>query len=82
MKPLFSIIVPVYNSQDYLLCCVDSILKQSSSDFELLLINDGSSDGSANICDECAAQDSRVRVIHKTNGGASSARNAGLSYHK
>lgn len=82
MIPLFSIIVPVYNSQDYLPCCVDSILKQSSSDFELLLINDGSSDGSANICDECAAKDSRVRVIHKTNGGASSARNAGLSVAK
>ena len=73
-----SVIVPVYNTEKYLRRCVDSILAQTFTDFELLLIDDGSTDGSGAICDEYALKDSRVRVFHKENGGASSARNLGL----
>lgn len=73
-----SVIVPVYNAEKYLHRCVDSILSQTFTDFELLLINDGSKDGSGAICDEYALKDSRVRVFHKKNGGVSSARNLGL----
>ena len=76
--PLVSIIVPIYNTFSTLYRCIDSILAQSYTDFELLLINDGSVDGSGFICDEYAAKDSRVRVCHKQNGGVSSARNLGL----
>lgn len=75
---MFSVIVPVYNTEKYLRRCVDSILAQTFTDFELLLINDGSSDNSGAICDEYAEKDSRVRVFHKENGGVSSARNLGL----
>lgn len=74
-----SIIVPVYKAEAYLRECLDSILGQSLQDFELLLVDDGSPDGSGAICDEYAARDPRVRVLHKANGGASSARNAGIS---
>ena len=73
-----SVIVPVYNTEKYLRRCVDSILAQTFTDFELLLIDDGSTDGSGAICDEYAKKDSRVRVFHKENGGVSSARNVGL----
>ena len=73
-----SIIVPVYNTEQYLPSCIDSILNQSYTDFELLLIDDGSKDGSGKICDAYAEKDSRVRVFHKENGGVSSARNLGL----
>ncbi len=73
-----SIIVPVYRTEAYLRNCVDSILSQSFRDWELLLIDDGSDDGAPAICDEYAASDPRIRVIHKSNGGLSSARNAGL----
>ncbi len=73
-----SIIVPVYNSGPYLAPCIDSILSQNFTDFELLLIDDGSTDGSGFICDAYAKKDSRVRVFHKENGGVSSARNVGL----
>ena len=73
-----SIIVPVYNTEAYLPRCVDSILGQSFADFELLLIDDGSTDGSGAICDAYAEQDKRVRVFHKENGGVSSARNLGI----
>lgn len=73
-----SIIVPVYNVEKYLSMCIDSILEQTFTNFELLLINDGSSDGSGEICDEYARRDSRIRAFHKSNGGASSARNLGL----
>ena len=76
--PFFSIIVPVYKVEAYLSQCVDSILSQSFEDFELLLIDDGSPDRSGTLCDEYARKDSRVRVIHKDNGGLSSARNCGL----
>lgn len=74
----FSIIVPVYNTEKYLHQCIDSILAQSFTDFELLLINDGSTDRSREICEEYSKKDTRVRVFHKSNGGVSSARNLGL----
>lgn len=76
--PMVSVIVPVYNSSRYLHRCIDSILYQSFNDFEVLLVDDGSTDNSGEICDEYAAKDSRVRVFHKENGGVSSARNVGL----
>lgn len=76
--PKISVIVPVYNTEKYLHRCIDSILAQTFSDFELLLINDGSRDKSGEICDKYALKDSRVRVFHKENGGVSSARNLGL----
>ena len=77
-QPEISVIVPVYNAGKYLCRCVDSILAQTFTDFELLLIDDGSKDSSSAICDEYASADSRVRVYHKPNGGVSSARNLGL----
>lgn len=77
---VISIVVPVYNTEVYLRRCVDSILDQSFTDFELLLVDDGSTDGSSSICDEYAAKDSRVSVIHQCNAGVSAARNAGLAY--
>jgi len=76
--PQISVIVPVYNVEKYLHKCVDSILAQTLSDIELILVDDGSPDGSGAICDEYAQKDSRVKVIHKPNGGVSSARNAGI----
>ena len=72
--PLVSIIVPVYKAERWLYRCVDSILAQTMTDFELLLIDDGSPDRSGEICDEYAKQDSRIRVFHKENGGVTSAR--------
>ena len=77
-----SVIVPVYNTEKYLNRCVDSILAQTFTDFELLLIDDGSTDGSGSICDEYAAKDSRVKVFHKENGGVSRARNLGIANAK
>lgn len=76
--PRVSIIVPVYNYKAYLRRCLDSIAAQTISDWECLVVDDGSSDGSAAICDEYAARDPRFIAIHKENGGVSSARNAGL----
>lgn len=76
--PTISIIVPVYNTEKYLHRCIGSILAQTFTDFELLLIDDGSTDASGAICDEYAAKDNRIRVFHKNNGGVSSARNLGL----
>lgn len=76
--PAVSIIVPVYNVSSYLDECIGSILRQSFADFELLLIDDGSTDGSGAICDRWAAKDGRIRVFHKANGGVSLARNMGL----
>lgn len=75
---LISVIVPVYNTEKYLDRCIQSILGQTYSNIELLLIDDGSMDSSGEICDKYAQQDSRVRVFHKENGGASAARNMGL----
>lgn len=76
--PTLSIIVPVYNSEKYLCNCLDSITEQSFRDFELILIDDGSADSSGTICDNYAMNDGRIKVIHKENGGASSARNCGI----
>lgn len=76
--PLISIIVPIYNSEKTLNRCVDSILQQTFTDWELLLIDDGSKDSSGDICDEYARKDPRIKVFHKENGGVSSARNLGL----
>ncbi len=73
-----SIIVPIYNVEKYLPKCIESILAQTYKDFELILVDDGSPDNSPQICDEYAKKDDRVIVIHKPNGGVSSARNAGL----
>ena len=79
MEPVrVSIVVPVYNTGNYLKKCVDSILSQTCGDFELILVDDGSVDRSPEICDQYQRADSRVKVIHKPNGGLSSARNAGL----
>ncbi len=79
MRPEISIIVPVYNSSKYLKKCVDSILSQSFTDFELVLVNDGSTDESGNICNAYKDIDSRVRVFHQNNKGAGSARNTGIN---
>lgn len=76
--PFLSIIVPVYNVEPYLACCLDSILAQTFADFEVLLIDDGSTDASATICDDYAKKDSRIRCFHKENGGHMSARQAGF----
>lgn len=73
-----SVIIPVYNSTLYLKDCIDSILKQTWQDFEILLIDDGSTDDSPAICDEYAGRDSRIITVHKPNGGTSDARNVGL----
>lgn len=74
----FSIIVPVYNSESFIKVCLDSILEQTYPDFELLLIDDGSTDRSGEICDEYAGKDSRIRVFHEKNEGVSASRNKGL----
>lgn len=79
LNPKLSIIVPVYNIEKYIEKCILSILNQSITDFELILINDGSIDGSPQICDKYATLDNRVKVIHQENTGVSSARNAGLT---
>lgn len=80
--PLISVIVPVYNVASLLPRCVDSILAQRFTDFELLLVDDGSKDDSGTICDNYEKQDDRIRVFHKLNGGLSSARNCGLDAAK
>ena len=77
-SPEISIIVPVYRVEQYLNDCIDSILAQTFTDFEVILVDDGSPDNCPALCDAAAAKDSRIRVIHKPNGGVSTARNAGL----
>lgn len=77
---LVSIIVPVYKADKLLPRCIDSILSQSFTDWELILVDDGSPDASGVLCDQYAAQDSRIHVLHKPNGGVSSARNLGLEH--
>lgn len=78
LTPKISVIVPVYKVEQYIHRCIDSILSQSFTDFELILVDDGSPDNCGKICDEYAQKDSRIRVFHKPNGGASSARNTGI----
>ena len=82
MKSLISVIVPIYKVEDYLPKCVESIRNQTHSNLEIILVDDGSPDGCGAICDEFAKKDSRIRVIHKENGGLSDARNAGIEVAK
>ena len=79
MNPLISVIVPVYKVEPYLRKCVDSILAQTYTNLEVILVDDGSPDNCGAICDEYAVKDARVKVIHKPNGGLSDARNAGMA---
>lgn len=78
MNPKISVIVPIYKAEKYLHRCIDSVLAQTFTDFELILIDDGSPDGSGAICDEYAKKDKRVKVIHKENGGVTAARADGV----
>ena len=75
---MITVIIPVYNVQQYLARCVESVLAQTHHDLEVILVDDGSTDSCGTLCDQYAAQDQRVKVVHKSNGGLSSARNAGL----
>ena len=77
-KPKISVVIPVYNVEQFLCECVDSVLEQTFSDFEIILVDDGATDSSGAICDRYGQQDPRVRVIHQANGGLSAARNRGL----
>ena len=77
-EPLVSIIVPCYKVEQYLPNCIESILYQTYTNWELILVDDGSPDNCGNICDDYAAKDNRIKVVHKKNGGLSSARNAGM----
>lgn len=80
--PIFSIIVPVYNVENYLDICVQSLIKQTFSNIEIILVDDGSSDRSGTMCDSYAAADPRIQVVHQTNAGLSAARNAGIAIAK
>lgn len=75
---LISVIVPIYNVEKYLQECLDSIINQTYKNLEIILVDDGSTDNSGIICNEYAKKDNRIKVIHKKNGGLSSARNAGM----
>lgn len=77
-EPKISVIVPVYNVEQYLTRCVESILAQTYRNLEIILVDDGAKDASGSLCEELAARDARISVIHKENGGLSSARNAGI----
>ena len=78
----FSIIVPVYKVENYLSNCIESVLSQTFTDYELILVNDGSPDRCPEICDHYKEKDSRIQVIHKANGGLASARRAGIKIAK
>ncbi|MBO5142220.1 MAG: glycosyltransferase family 2 protein [Clostridia bacterium] len=78
MNDLISVIIPVYNVEEYIRECLDSVINQTYKNLEIILIDDGSKDNSGKICDEYAKKDKRIKVIHKENGGLSSARNKGL----
>ena len=78
MNSLISVIVPIYNVEKYLDKCVDSIINQTYKNLEIILVDDGSPDNCPQMCDDYAKKDSRIRVVHKENGGLSDARNAGM----
>ena len=78
MKPLVSIIVPVYNVGELVLKCLGSLVSQSYEQIEIVVVDDGSTDGSGKYCDDFAKKDKRIKVFHKKNGGLSSARNYGI----
>ena len=80
--PKISIIVPVYKTETYLRQCIDSLINQTFQDIEIILVDDGSPDNSPAICDEYAAKDQRIKVIHKQNAGVSEARNSGIDAAK
>ena len=82
MEYAISIIVPIYKAEKYLRKCIDGILQQSFTDFQLILVDDGSPDSSGEICDEYASKDSRIEVVHKNNGGVTSARKCGVEHAK
>lgn len=82
MNNLISVIIPVYNVEQYLSKCLDSVVNQTYKNLEVILVDDGSTDNSGKICDEFALKDNRIIVIHKSNGGLSSARNEGLKFAK
>ena len=79
---MISIIIPVYNVKLYLDNCIQSVIQQSYTDFECILVDDGSTDGSSEICDQWAEKDNRIIIVHQPNGGVSSARNKGLEQAK
>ena len=74
----FSVIVPIYKVEKYLKRCIESVLSQTCTDFELILVDDGSPDKCGEICEQYALKDNRIKVVHKENGGLSDARNAGI----
>lgn len=78
VQPFLSIIIPVYNAAEYLSCCLDSILSQNFTDYEVILVDDGSSDGSAGLCDEYAASHAHIHCLHQPNGGHTAARQNGM----
>ena len=80
MKELISVVVPIYNSKNYTKKCIESLMKQTYQNLEIILIDDGSSDGSDEICDMYAKVDKRLKVIHKKNEGRCVARNIGIDY--
>lgn len=80
--PLVSVIIPIYNTEKFLPLCINSVLNQTLTDIEVLLVNDGSTDGSGKICDEYACKDQRIQVIHTLSQGVSHARNQGLETAK
>jgi glycosyltransferase involved in cell wall biosynthesis len=82
MSELISVIIPVYNVEGYLEKCIDSVRRQTYGELQIILVDDGSTDGSGKLCDTAAKEDGRIEVVHKTNGGLSSARNAGLEKAK
>ena len=78
MRPKISVIIPIYNVEEYIYRCVDSVLNQTLDNLEIVLVDDGSPDKCPYICDDYAKRDKRIKVIHKVNGGLASARNAGI----
>ena len=82
MNPLVSVVIPIYNVQNYVKDCVESVCSQSYNNLEILLVDDGSTDDSGKICDEYKLKDKRIKVIHKTNGGLSDARNVAIDICK